>query len=401
MIKKLLVSIALITIFASNSITCNATDAVIESTTVLGPVTNPSRSLSRDGGSSIKLGSKILWMFGDTLFNPASVDGTQLRSNTAALATTTSPYSLTEPLDANNAPYQFIPFDNTEQTYNDNASDKARDRYILWPNLAFNTSPTDGLVFYTRLKSTPDGPSGYIWSDDSLGAAEITADSTTASNRTDNIFADPDPIYKPILLKDNVAYFTHCTINFLEYDCALAKVSIGSILNRNSYEFWNGTAWVSDINSAAYSFRNLNGAVSWNEYLQKYVNIYKIGFGHSLRMTTADSLTGTWSNYTEIYDNVDQINTLYVHPELFTEYGRNMIITYTDLGGGGVEAIQISFQQTESPIDSTEIPGVPNSGILLQPPKLLLYIIGFICIISSVYLIRRHTSFDRRLKSKK
>src|SRR5512142_1338171 len=51
----------------------------------LGVVGKPASVTVRDGGASGLIGGKVLWTFGDTLFSPTAVDGTNLRSNTAAL----------------------------------------------------------------------------------------------------------------------------------------------------------------------------------------------------------------------------------------------------------------------------------------------------------------------------
>ena len=71
----------------------------VATATDLGKVADSAApGLLRDGGASILLGGGVLWTFGDTLFPVVSVDGTQLRSNTAALAAVTSPLAVKEPL---------------------------------------------------------------------------------------------------------------------------------------------------------------------------------------------------------------------------------------------------------------------------------------------------------------
>src|SRR5207248_2126369 len=60
---------------------------IVASTSDLGVVGNSGvQGLLRDGGASILLGGQVLWTFGDSLFPFQAADGSQLRTNTAALA---------------------------------------------------------------------------------------------------------------------------------------------------------------------------------------------------------------------------------------------------------------------------------------------------------------------------
>ncbi|HEX7665251.1 MAG TPA: hypothetical protein VF407_12085, partial [Polyangiaceae bacterium] len=89
-----------------------APDAPLAPTfTRVGPILDPNgANFGRDGCGSGPLGGKILYTFGDTFFFKTSVDGHSYASNTAAFADLANPTTLTEPLDANGLPSQFIPF---------------------------------------------------------------------------------------------------------------------------------------------------------------------------------------------------------------------------------------------------------------------------------------------------
>lgn len=87
-------------------------------------------SLWRDGGASVLVGNQLLWFFADTIFPFVSVDGTQLRTNTAASASPLAPAALAEPLDANGAPAQFVPFTVDEAAYNARHADRG-ERFAL------------------------------------------------------------------------------------------------------------------------------------------------------------------------------------------------------------------------------------------------------------------------------
>jgi hypothetical protein len=105
----------------------------VASTKDLGVVGKPASVLVRDGGATLLLSDRLLWMFNDTLVR----NDTQVRSNTAALADPGSPLVTHDQLDAQGRPYQFVPFTTEEQAYNDKTG-KPDDRIAIWPASAIN-----------------------------------------------------------------------------------------------------------------------------------------------------------------------------------------------------------------------------------------------------------------------
>ena len=65
------------------------------------------------------------------MFPRRAEDGSQYRTNTAALADPQRPLEVSEPLDANGAPLQAIPFTDDELEYN-KSTGKPDDRIALW-----------------------------------------------------------------------------------------------------------------------------------------------------------------------------------------------------------------------------------------------------------------------------
>lgn len=311
--------------------------SVVDSVSQWDRVYNRERpQLFRDGGSSIKLGDKILWMFGDTLFTQESVDGTNARSSTAALAPANDPYNISEPLDANGAPAQFIPFSLEDEAHNNlYRKSQPNNRWLKWPKNAVNTSPTEGYVFYQRLRSyeVNGGPS-LDPNISQIGIAKVTANSTTAEMVNESLFAQGEPGYVPTVSRNGTLFMHHCRglggFTF-DYECATGKVNLEELTQRSAYTFWNGSEWVADINAAVYDKNNPNGngSIAWSEWLQKYVQFYSRGFSGSVVMKTADSPEGPWSDSEFVFSlsGSEFASIFYTHPSLTMDDGKTLVIS--------------------------------------------------------------------------
>ena len=310
-------------------------NSVVDNITQWDRVYNKARpQLFRDGGSSIKLGDKILWMFGDTLFTQESVDGTNARSSTAALAPANDPYNISEPLDANGAPAQFIPFSLEDEAHNNlYRKSEPNNRWLKWPKNAVNTSPTEGYVFYERLRSyqVNGGPS-IDPNIHQIGIAKVTANSTTAEMVNEALFPQGEPGYVPTVSRNGTLYMRHCRglggFTF-DYECATGRVKLEELTQRSSYEFWNGSSWVKDINAAVYDKNNPNGSIAWSEWLQEYVQFYSRGFSGGVVMKTASSPEGPWSDSEFVFSlsGSEYSSIFYMHPELNSEDGKTIVLS--------------------------------------------------------------------------
>ncbi len=310
----------------------------------------------RDGAASIKLGDKVMWMFGDPLYTNESgirnADNNQrYRSSSAALAPINDPFNMQEPRDANGAAKEFLPFNPTEKAYNA-ASTDPWDRYIKWPVGAINTSAAEGYVFYQHIKAVPPSSTQGL----GIGIAKITENTTETTEINENLFG-PDQQYMPNAVRDGVAYFRKCDGINLEFDkiCSVAKVNVNEAGDRSKYLFWNGTEWQSDINSAAMSSIGSSNAVQWSEYLGKYINVYMRGFSNSIVIRTADKPEGPWSNAEFIYQNKGSKYTAipYLHPELASADGKTLVMSLVkqepaDFKPSGIYTLKINLNDLEN-----------------------------------------------------
>ena len=216
----------------------------VATTTDLGKLADAAApGLLRDGGASILVGGRVLWTFGDTLFSPAAVDGSQLRSNTAALAQVGSPLAASEPLDAKGAPQQFVPFTIDEAAYN-TQSGKPDERVALWPGAMVSLDANRALVFVDRLKVHP-GTLNY--EDLSTELAVVTAGSTT-STRMGTLFAAPETLFNHgAVVSEGRLYLYACTPGAL---CKVARAPLAQAQTRSAYEFYTGNDWSAEISRA-------------------------------------------------------------------------------------------------------------------------------------------------------
>lgn len=345
-----------IVLFAPKSV--NAALQNVISSNVIGDLKNPTRQAAgqalfgRDGGVSVKLGDKILWLFGDTFWNPPSEDGVQYRTNTAATAPASDPYNLSEPLDSTGAPYQFIPFNPTQQAYNNAATNKSHDRYIIWPDRTINISPNSAYIFYKNLKSTPKSGGGTL-SPVGIGVAQVNAGTTiTPTIVNEALFSTNETQFVPELTHGDYVYAFNCIPGFLVGDCAVARAPKTQLINRSAYQFWDGSTWQSDINQISRDIEGSTNSMSiiYSEYLNKYVMLAAVSFGTKLYIKTADEPQGPWSEREVVYDYGSALSGGRMHPELSRNDDQILPITHS-YSSSSQKIVELTFNPKAKGID--------------------------------------------------
>jgi hypothetical protein len=365
--------------------------ALVDITSVTeGPlVKNPVRpGFVRDGGQSVKIGNKILWGFGDTLFSPPSVSGKSGWSNTAGLAELSNPLSVNEPLDANGAPYQFIPFSSADQAYND-LKNSGSDRYAYWvQGFVARPEQNDALVYFLRLK-VGDGFLNYDLLN--TGVAVVGANSTTATVVQESLFERPGPIYDGGVFDHNgYVYMYDC--NFTTTECSITRSTISGALNRSNYRFWDGSEWDSDINNRV---SNMPGQdAGWSEALGKYVMFSNQFLTGKIFMRTAESPQGPWSDEQLIYTASAYVYAVEYHPELSKNNGKTLLLTYYQGNADhnkGLHSLEVAMnvpdlQEPVSPQSpEQEFPAAPKTGYLYP----LVYIVSAAGVTGAGYTIHK------------
>lgn len=314
-------------------------------------IKNPPTIATRDGGASALIGGKLIWLFGDTIFPVKSVDGTNGRSNTAAWADPTSPCDITEPLDANGAPYQFLPYTPEEQAYNDSTG-RPDDRIALWPGSVIPDGEDAGIVFYLKLRVK--GALDYEYY--GIGLAHFEVDSTVAVREPDLLFTYPEPNFNQAMIVGDEVYVYGNINNWHENEpvqpVAVARAPLAEVSNREAYQFWNGTDWVSDVKQVKPIFGDVPGelSVSYNPYLHQFLATHAGIFTDKVFMRVASSPEGPWSPPVEAFMGITPGEVLYAgreHPELMSNGGRTVIVSYywpRENFQGELRLVEINFR---------------------------------------------------------
>lgn len=307
--------------------TAFAQKTAIRSVEHLGKIENPKHpNIIRDGGASAIVGDGVLWTFADSIFNPPSVTGKSGYSSTAARATVDKPGVISEPLDANNAPSEFIPLAPADEAYNLKTK-SGSNRYALWP---YQVAPINGgegaLVYYRRLKVEP-GDLNYKMLN--TGIATVEGNATTATRTVENLFTplsaeDPRLFQSPGLSKDGYIYLMDCK---QLSSCALARVAEKEALKATSYRFWDGSKWASDRAAAKYVLPH-GAQLGWSEYLQRYVMVITKFGKPDIYIRTSSSLTRGWSKEQKIYTAPQSVYAVRYQPHLDQTNGQSLLINY-------------------------------------------------------------------------
>lgn len=340
-----LIALCMTCLLSCNS-SASETKPVVLSVEELGVIGQPESVTARDGGASVKLGDMILWTFSDTIFSPASEDGSNLRTNTAAYASLTNPLETNEPLDPKGAPLQAIPFNTEELNFNES---NQNERIALWPG-GLLAQDKQAFAFVHKLK-VRSGTLNYEHL--SVELAEFTQGQTLAK-RTARLFGPDEPIFLSPLVQDAYVYL----YGLIEIDgskgVGVARAVLGKQSERTAYEVWDGTNWVTDFTQVASLFKQVPGAVSvsWNQHLEHFIAIHSLALSNKVVMRTSSTPQGPWSEPIDLFEaEAPETGVNYAgeqHPELAKQKGQTIFVSYYHpLPGfikGELRLVEVSFE---------------------------------------------------------
>ena len=300
--------------------------------TDLGALSMPPAVTARDGGASVLVGDRVLWMFGDTLMTVTAADGFNYRSATAAWGGVASPLLLDEPVDTAGAPFQLIPYTPDEAAYN--SAHGPMERYALWPGSAIAApAGNEAWIFYQRLLVHP-GDLNYQPLD--VGLARLTTGSTIATRDPAPLFTAPTPAYSLAALADGGFVYLYAATPVagqLDSTCTVVRAPLASAADPTAWSAWDGGAWNADLTRAATVLHGPPGdlSVSMNAHLGAYLAVYSGIFSNDVWMRTAPRPEGPWSDagklFTAIAPTSGNDYAGKEHPELAEDDGAGIVVS--------------------------------------------------------------------------
>jgi hypothetical protein len=325
----------------------------VESTRELGKLKFLETIRGRDGGYSAEFQDQSVWIFADSIMQIKGVDGSQWRSSTwchtADLDARDNLQNLTEPVDANGVPGEFLPFTKTEALYNGehftaDVPEGQRSRWGLWPG-PMVTAPDGGraYIFYDKIFGGPNGQ----WDFHSVGRS-IAVWNGLNEQPVRPVF-NPDADYPTILfptndvqmghgalVQDGMLYAYGCTSGWFQWPVTVGRVPLDQALDRSAWRFYAGSGeWSADWKRAV---PVLEGApmltVSWNAYLNRYLAVYGVPLKNEIAIRTAERPEGPWSDPLKAVDCMPPATTNQwcysnlAHDELTKENGRVIYLSY-------------------------------------------------------------------------
>ena len=323
---------------------CGESSAPPATVPELGALGHPAVVTARDVGASVAVRSKTLWLFGDTLMTLTGADGFSYRSSTAGWADGAS-LTLTEPLDAAGAPFQLLPYTDAELAYNRTGG--PNERFALWPGSAVE-SGGGAFVFFRSLKVHP-GTLNY----DGLGAgvAFLIFDQTVATRVADPLFLPPVPSFSVgAIVADGFVHLYSCDAvpGQLDSDCRVARAPVDDLTTTATWTAWDGATWNADLRAGQPVLHGAPGelSVSWNARLGAYLAVHSVIFSDEIVFHTAPRPEGPWTEARPLLTGAHHAGTndyaAREHPELSTDGGRALFVTYAHPLGGFDEDVRVA-----------------------------------------------------------
>jgi len=331
---------------------CGGSAAAPRPFTDLGALSMPAAVTARDGGASVLVGNRVLWMFGDTLMTVTAADGFNYRSATAAWGSVAAPTALDEPLEATGAPSQLFPYTAEEAAYN--AAHGPMERYALWPGSAIAAPDGGGAwLFYQRLLVHP-GDLNYQGLD--VGLARLAPGATVAARDPAPLFTSPVPAYTLAAVVDGgfvYLYAADAVPGQVDSVCRVVRAPVDGAADPSAWSAWDGGAWNGDLARAATVLHGPPGdlSVSYNPARGAFLAVYSGIFSDEIRTRTAPRPEGPWSDERPLFRALAPASgNDYAgkeHPELAGAGGAQVVVSYAR--GTGPFAGEVRLAQATLP----------------------------------------------------
>lgn len=315
----------------------------------VGALPVPAPISGRDGSGTAVLGDKIVWLFGDTFYNPTgkTAHPTDVwRSMTSSYTTPEAPFAkVQQPVDGSGNPYQTVPLTPEEIAYN-RSHNNPQDRYVVWPTGQVALDANTVLIYFQRFLTTKDKSS-------STGIAILKAGQDVATRLPGSLFGEADPQFRKAMVKDGYVYVYAAECPKL---CPVARAPLAQATERSAYSFWDGKQWSTDIATASGIIQSSNYGydVMWNSELQRYVQVMIGNLSHKAYLSYAKDPQGPWSKPAKVFELTGNVTYVpYLHPEMgdgttvYMTYSRDDSATCKEgcTDKGGVDIMKLTFKK--------------------------------------------------------
>lgn len=292
-------------------------------------------------------GARVMWIFGETR---ARGDATQVVADSSySLSGFDRRYELGEAAVDAPPPVSFVPPQTSDLVL---LGDGDSLHYEVGSLVA--VGPTESLLFYSlsRRITTLEGVR-----DERIGTrvVRIKTDLT-------NIFVEPQPeLLFPasapsmrfgMVGRDGNVYLYGCRERAdQQFDCLLARASVGSANVARGYQYRTLGGWSNDPGSAVPVLKTTQRelSVSFNPYLRRYLAVFLVAGTNQIALHTAERPEGPFTQLATVVvprgaRATGELATALEHPELASKCGRHLALTYlAPLEDGGVEVKPVEF----------------------------------------------------------
>jgi len=318
--------------------------------------------ISQDGGESFTVPGGAIWAYGDTFKGSRSADGVphfaggSVSTTLAFLPDGASNYPpafhfLVSSNGDAISPFTFLPQEQPVQ------------RYRIWPLGGIYLNGRCYL-YYSLIEVFGDGMWDFRSVGSGLGRAPVALGAYERLQPQGDWHFPVEPTQ--IIAADGWLYLYGIKAFQGRQGVTLARVRPEHIEQPGAYEFYAGVGPKFSADKAAVVplLENIHGqaSVAWNAYLGKYVLASSSDFARprEIRLHVADAPAGPWSPPVARVQapaerqgkQLESVYCAYLHPELFREHGRVMVLTCsTNLKDARFDAncemVEIEIKKTE------------------------------------------------------
>lgn len=318
--------------------------------------------VGQDGGQSIQLDGKTLWLFADTLLGKGkgkreSTLGQPLSRRTSLFLGNCA--ALSESKSFQNAYGElkyFLGADGFPKEVLRPTEAEFRTGHRLWPAHGLFANGTVYL-FYLAIRQT-DATS--TWGFRGVGSGLAVLDPTTGES--ERVTRDGSTVLFPmmgdelhfgvqVIWRGDMVYVYSSKRTGLYTHALLARVRLCDIENPAAYEFLASEApvWSADRNRACeLALCSPEFSVSFNPYLDSYLMVYVDGYSKQLCLRTASERWGPFSepSYLGVVPHRESsklVSLGFEHPQFAEDNGRTVYISYCQPGFTQNSLVAVTF----------------------------------------------------------